>query len=493
MEEKKDHRPLIRLTALVVSLALYFILLNLALNYLILYIKNLNLVLTDSQAAEQAMAFKAVYLYTAPVGFDNYIPILGAAILAFLTVIKLDQQYDIKYGNKTTKGGSRFMTIKEMEKVLYSFPKSHMEKAKHSGIILALEDGKYYIDPSTIHSLIIGTTRSGKGQTFVLPMVRHIALSQEKHSMVLNDPKGELLEFTYDILKDNGYEIVVLNLRDTEMSSLFNPLQIIIDEYVECRRNNKDLSKCIKLIASLSDTFTHNEQSDPIWPDSARSLMNAMILYLLERGYDTGNMDKVSMYSVYQMFIDFGTKNEQRGKIEVNALDELFKDLAEREPTSPAVAAYSVSNFAKGEMRSSIFSTLASNINIFGSDTGISKLTSGNQIDFRNLVDPKHPTAVFIVVPDNDSTRHVIASLFVNQCYNYLVEYSSNFKGQKLPQRVHFILDEFGNMPRIPDMDTKITVGAGRNLLFNMFIQDLNQLETKYGNAGRPYALTAVI
>lgn len=116
---------------------------------------------------------------------------------------------------------------------------------------------------------------------------------------------------------------------------------------------------------------------------------------------------------------------------------------------------------------------------------GISKLTSGNQIDFNALINPEKPCAVFMIVPDEDTSRHVIASLFVNQCYNNLVETSSQFPNQELPQRVHFILDEFGNMVRIPAMDTKITVGAGRNLLFSLFVQDLNQLDTKYDNAAK--------
>ncbi|MBQ8965508.1 TraG/TraD/VirD4 family protein [Ruminococcus sp.] len=131
------------------------------------------------------------------------------------------------------------------------------------------------------------------------------------------------------------------------------------------------------------------------------------------------------------------------------------------------------------------YSTLASNINIFGSDLGIAKLTSGNQINFYELVDPEKPLAVFMVVPDDNPARWIISSLFVNQCYNSLVSLSAKCIGQKLPQRVHFILDEFGNMVRIPDMDSKITVGAGRNLLFNMFIQDLNQLDTKYDKAAK--------
>lgn len=123
------------------------------------------------------------------------------------------------------------MNTKEMEKVLYSFDCDKMKSAKKSGIIIAKENGKFYIDAETIHSLIIGTTRSGKGQTFVMPMIRHIAMSQAKHSMVINDPKGEIAENCTAMLRENGYKVVFLNLRDTNMSSLWNPLQKAIDEY----------------------------------------------------------------------------------------------------------------------------------------------------------------------------------------------------------------------------------------------------------------------
>jgi type IV secretion system protein VirD4 len=207
-----------------------------------------------------------------------------------------------------------------------------------------------------------------------------------------------------------------------------------------------------------------------------------MLLYMLEQGYDNGHLENVSLYSLYQMFIEFGTKDEMRGQEKINALDELFQSLP---IGNPAKSAYATSNFASGEMRSSIFSTLASNLTLFGSDVGVSKLTSGNQIDFKSLSSPDKPMALFMLVPDNDTSRYVLASLFVNQCYDELVELSSTFTGQKLKQRVHFILDEFGNMVHIPSMDTKITVGAGRNLLFNLFVQDLNQLDSVYGNEAK--------
>lgn len=446
-------------------------------------------------SSSEYFAFKISYLLKPIEGMRSSMTAMFAVMASMFVVTKFDHIYMIKYGNKDIKGDQHFLSHKELLKEckklssdLYYFDAAHPENAKKSGIPIALSQGKMFICPSTTHSLIIGTTRSGKGQTYVNPMIRFIALSHSKHSIVANDPKGELVECEYDILKEQGYDICIFNLRDTNKSSLWNPLQIITDEYVKAMEGNKDLSKVNKLVTSLAATFTDNPKSDPIWPDSAKSLLIAMILLIMERCYAENCLDKVNMYSVYNFFIEFGTYNESvkdtktgRPK-ELNALDMIFQNLP---LGSPAKSAYSTSNFAKGEMRSSIFSTLASNINIFGSDMGISKLTSANQIDFNRLINPKKPCAIFMVVPDEDTSRHVIASLFVNQCYNYLVEQSSQFRGQKLPQRVHFILDEFGNMVRIPDMDTKITVGAGRELLFDLFVQDLNQLDTKYDNAAK--------
>lgn len=463
---------------------LIYVVINLCLNYFHLSLTFINAKHKGITAVEY-FRLKWTYFITT----DNFplpMVIMISFFIGIMLALRSETHWRIKNENKTIKGKQRFMNAKEMDKVLYSFPCDDMRSAKKSGIIIAKENGKFYIDAETIHSLIIGTTRSGKGQTFVMPMIRHIAMSQAKHSMVINDPKGEIAENCTAMLRENGYKVVFLNLRDTNMSSLWNPLQKAIDEYKKARDNNEDLDKTIDEVQSLATVFTADEQSQPIWPESAKSLLVAMILYLLEKGYDDGNLANVSMYSIYNLFVEFGTENEVQivngEKRNVNALDSLFKSLPRG---SAAKAAYATSRFAEGDCRASIFTTLSSDISIFGSDSGISRLTSGNQINFEELADPDHPMAVIMIVPDEKKSRHVIASLFVNQCYNALVDYANKFIGQKLPQRVHFILDEFGNMVNIPDMDTKITVGAGRNLLFDLFVQDLNQLDTKYNNAAK--------
>ncbi|MBQ9531611.1 MAG: type IV secretory system conjugative DNA transfer family protein [Eubacterium sp.] len=483
----KQQNPLVVLLEFFIIAAISFFVVNVGINYLFLAVDYFKLS-KGQTSTEHIFDFKLEYLYSNKSNVDTFAMVGISMIISFFIVKRLDESWKVRHGNEDLKGDDHFMTLEELkeDKGLYSFDTKDMHSAEKSGLPIALEGTRLFIAPDTVHSLIIGTTRSGKGQTFVLPMIRQIAMSKAKHSIVANDPKGELLENTYQLLKDEGYNILVLNLRDTNLSSLWNPLQIIIDEYVKAMESDKDLSKTIKLVQSLAALFTDNPKSDPIWPDSARSLLVSIILLLLEKGYETDQLDKVNLYSVNNFLIEYGTTDktvvENRVPKTINALDEIFKALP---IGNPAKSAYSTSNFAKGEMRSSIFSTLSSNINIFATDMGISKLTSGNQIDFNCLIDPDKPCAIFMIVPDEDTSRHVIASLFVNQCYNNLVEVSSQFPNQILPQRVHFELDEFGNMVRIPAMDTKITVGAGRNLLFELYVQDLNQLDSKYDNAAK--------
>lgn len=394
--------------------------------------------------------------------------------------------------NETAKGDARWMTNKDLKKLIKSgqiceIDERYLTEAEKSGIILARKKNTLYVDNTTTHCLIIGTTRSGKTQTFVLPILREMVLSKQKPSLVINDPKGEILEKTYSLFEANGYKVVVLNLKDTNISSLWSPLQIIIDEYVKIRKaKSDDFSSLNPKISSLALLFTENAKSDPIWPKSAQSLLESILLLLLEIAYDNDCLDKLNMYSLYTIFAEFGGHDEYFNKngqpLKINALEQLFSNLP---AGSPIKNAYTTAKFAEGEMLSSMLSTLASNIEIFGRDTGIQKLTSGNEINFDDLINPEQPCAVFMVVPDNNPARHEIASLFIDQCYNHLVERSEEFKNNKLPVTVHFFLDEFGNMVRIPGMDNKITVSAGRNILFELVLQDLNQLDDKYGSISK--------
>lgn len=408
---------------------------------------------------------------------------LTAATVVLLRTVSNDKKTDAK----DIEGKDRWATKREIihNSDFCAVDDRALEEAIKTGPIIARFGHKYVLDTSTTHSLIIGTTRSGKTQTYVLPMIRFMCSGKEKQSFIINDVKGELLENCYDMLWQNGYEIVVLNLRQTDRSSLWNPLTFIMQKYKQAVENNLDFSKVNDYIDVMAEVLTQNDKSDPIWPASAKSLFTAMILYLIEQGYKNNCMDKVNLYSVFQFFIEYGNPEAEAKngmQVTTSKLDKLFEKLPRG---NPAKAAYATSRFAEGDMKSSIFATLSENISIFGKDQGIAALTSGDDIDFIKLFNGDKPAAIFMVIPDNRPARHCIASMFISQSYLALNEYLEENDISSLPRTVNYVLDEFANMVTIPDMSSKITVSASRNILFHLFIQSLSQLEEKYGKSSK--------
>lgn len=410
--------------------------------------------------------------------------LIATAVFARLWFMRTQQNKDIMGSERLGKK----LDLKAQPHIK-SVNENHIEKAEDMGLPIAHYGNRFYYDTSTTNSLIAGTTRSGKSQFFVMWLVYSIANSRNKQHMIINDPKGEILSYTYPTLKKNDYEIHIINLRDTNMSEFWNAFQNIIDDYVEMRETNSDdLSKINLKISTLTLLFTQNDKADPIWPQSAQALFKAIILLLLELAYDNNELEKLNLYSLYTFFVEF-VGYEEKWKTSSNAniftehiaLTELFEALP---AGSAAKNAYATVKLAKGEMLSSILATLSSNITMFGEDVGIQKLTSKNEINIKALLNDDKPCAIFLIVPDNNPSRHSLASLFITQCYEVLVDYTSNPKlcpKRKLNTRVNFILDEFGNMPTIPNLWNIITVCLGRNILFYLFVQDIPQVEQKYG------------
>jgi len=138
---------------------------------------------------------------------------------------------------------------------------------------------------------------------------------------------------------------------------------------------------------------------------------------------------------------------------------------------------YATGSFAKGETRATLFSVLATVIKMF-SDTGIANLTSRTDFELDDI--GKEKTAVFLIIPDEKESRHELASLFIDQCYQALINTAQELPNGKTPIRVNFILDEFSNMPPVASISNKITVSRSRNIRFYLVIQDFDQLKENY-------------
>lgn len=326
------------------------------------------------------------------------------------------------------------------------------------------------IDEAPVHTMVIGITRSGKGETFVIPMIDVLSRAKEKPSIVAHDPKGEISGASYHTLIKRGYDVHIFNLMKQDMGMGFNPLQLIIDNWKE---GNRDTAE--QHTNTIGHTLYHDPNAkDPFWTQSASSLVKAIILAIVEDSIESGEEHKVNMYSVAIFLSTLGSDNDE--KTGDNALDLFFQA---RDIGNPAKEMYATANFSGGNARGSIFAMAMNQLQIFTSEPN-ARLTSYSSMDLTDVGFGDKPLAVFMVTPDYDSSNHILASIFVSQLYRANAEKSVMETGE-MDRHVHFMLDEFGNMPTIEDMDKKVTVGASRGFRFHLIIQAYAQVTAKYG------------
>ena len=392
------------------------------------------------------------------------------------------------------------------------------------------------------HALVLGTTGTGKTQIFANPTVRILAHSGQKPSLVMTDPKGELYTDNAEILKKEGYNIVVLNLDNPYASSLWNPMEIAYKTYERAGNLAKEVKKFSKCTpqemgyrvfdnAQLSgitygDTwygfegkaFPNNDIlkdeleskriqledeaksnlknialslipddpncKDKTWPDGCRDLILGIMQGMLEDSRDPRlgmTLEKFNLFNLYKICM----LRDPAGDRE-STLKTLTKFSEGRDPVQSNVKDLMSSVcLASPVTQRSFIATLGSSIgNILG-DEGIFYMTSGTDINFEDI--PERPTAFFIRIPDHKTERHPLGVLCISQLYKVLVDVANRTydpkskKTGKLKRPVYFILDEFGNMPAVPKFGTMVTVSRSRNIFFEIVLQSYKQLDIKYG------------
>lgn len=366
-------------------------------------------------------------------------------------------------------GTSRLQTEKETD--LTSTVWKTNQPLSKGGIVLGMrpyntvssQTLKVWLDTEDTHTLVIGTTRSGKTRTMIFPTIWTLAHAGE--SMVLSDPKGELYGRTGDYLRKRGYNVVLLDFRNPKRGNHWNPMEQVVQAI-----EDGDESLASEVAWDIANMISpHSGKGERIWTDGQQSVLAALILAV---AMEADTREEKHLTSVYQMLIELGKtiQTEEGPYVPLNAY---FESL----PTGHiAKAAYGTAALAPERTRGSFFTGAASELKLFA-DPNISYLTSQQDHDLREI--GERPTAVFLVIPDEKSTRHILASLYISQCYTALVEKAS-MNRDRLPIRVNFLLDEFGNLPPISDFDKKITVSAGRGIRYTLIVQDFQQLRKLY-------------
>ena len=328
------------------------------------------------------------------------------------------------------------------------------------GVPLYSEKGKIWVDDGESHSLIIGSTGSGKTYCIVNPTV-HI-LAKHGESMVITDPKGEIYEKNAEFLRSRGYKILLLNFRNPQRGNMWNPLSLPYKLY---KNGNPD--KCNELLRDLAINILHDEKTDdPFWQNTSADYFVALAQGLFQ---DAEEKD-INISSI----IDMLTVGEEKYGGSTYA-KEYFKLKGSRNPAyKNAAGTIDAPNDTKG----SIISVFRQKINIFEMAENLSEMLSQSDFDMMDI--GRQKTAVFLIIQDEKKTYHALTTIFVKQCYESLIDVAQE-SGGKLKVRTNFILDEFANMPELKDVTTMITAARSRQIRFNLIIQNFAQLNQVYG------------
>ena len=336
------------------------------------------------------------------------------------------------------------------------------EKVDAAGIPL-INDGKnIWVDDGEYHNIVIGSTGSGKTEMTVQPMVKLLAKKGE--SMIITDPKGEIYEKNGRELEEKGYNVVLLNFRDPQKGSGWNPLTLPYELY---KNGNKD--KANELIDDLAANILYDEAAqnhDPFWEKTSADYFSGLTLALFE----DANEDEINLNSV-NMFTTVG--EEKSGP--TTYVNQYFNM---KDHNSPAYTSASSTLIAPNETKGSILSVFKQKLRLFAARENISEMLSHSDFDMKDIGRKK--TAVFIVIQDEKKTYHSLVTIFLKQCYETLIDVAQE-NGGKLEYRTNFILDEFANMPPLKDITTMITAARSRKIRFTMIIQNFAQLKQVYG------------
>ena len=350
-------------------------------------------------------------------------------------------------------------------------PATAVWEGGQAGVPLAWnkKENTLLIDQRDSHTLVIGPTGSKKSRLVAMPLVRILAHSEAKESMIICDPKAEIYGRTATYLKEQGYRIFTLNLRSPLYGDTWNPLYIPYTFF-----KSGEIDRAYEFVNDIAENLVHSKtNSDPFWDNSASSFFFGLTILLFKYSKEQEEPDTSihlrNLINLRNELIRHGSKN--------NWLWDYAK-------TDPIIASSLIGTVETAkDTQGGILSTFDQKMRIFSMQPSLMELLSQNNIDFDAI--GNEPTAIFLIVPDEKTGFHNLVSLFIKQSYEYIIfsaqqKHKDSFNVGKLKQRVNYVLDEFSSLPTISDFPAMITASRSRNIRFTLFIQSKHQLTQRY-------------
>ena len=431
--------------------------------HVILYLLGLIPVLWLSLGLAPGLKEGLTGLLTAGAGFLNnpltvrLCPESGRAVLTGIGIYGLcialylsDQQ---NFRRREEHGSARWGNARVLNRI-YADKDASANKILTQHTALGLDGRKHR---RNLNILVCGGSGSGKTRFYAKPNVM-----QANTSYVILDPKGELLRDTGGLLREKGYEIRVMDLINMERSHCYNPFVYL--------RTDNDIQR---LVTNLFQNTTPkgSKSQDPFWDQAASMLLLALVFYL---HYEAPEEEQ--NFSMVMEMVRAGEVREDDDDFR-SPLDILFQRLEERNPEHIAVRYYRSYRSGSAKTLKSIQITLISRLEKFNLDS-LAAITRTDEMELWSIGEKK--TAIYAVIPDNDSSFNFIVGMLYTQLFQQLYYQADVVHGGRLPVHVHFVMDEFANVALPDQFDKLLATMRSREISVSIIIQNMAQLKTLF-------------
>ena len=357
------------------------------------------------------------------------------------------------YRRREEHGSAKWGEARTVNKKYAQHPKS-ANKLMTQNVSIGLDAKKHH---RNLNTLVCGGSGAGKTRFYCKPN-----LMQANTSYVILDPKGEIVRDVGKLLEAKGYEIKVLDLISMEKSHCYNPFVYL--------RSDNDIQRLVTNLFK-STTPKGSQSNDPFWDTAASMLLLALIFYL---HYEAPE-DEQNFAMVMEMLRAGAIEDEEEPR--PSPLDNLFSELEYENPEHIALKYYHSYHSGSAKTLKSIQITLAARLEKFNLES-LAALTTTDELELETLGEKK--TALFALIPDNDTSFNFLVSLLYTQLFQQLFYSADHIHGGSLPVPVHFLMDEFANVSLPDDFDKILSVMRSRSVSVSIILQNLAQLKALF-------------
>lgn len=527
-----------------ILLFLIDIFLFLLFNYIINVFCNVGKMFQDMDNMASYMGLNNILFSVRNFTNSGLIKTLYGFFLIAVIILDIFLSYDIKTAfseeaiNKQQKGDSKLATLEDIRKQYKEIDECGTVYEGRPGFPISRYGNKLYIDTNTTHNLIIGITRSGKGELYVMTSMEIYSRATIQPSMIINDMKGELYKSNQKtrLLQSRGYLVYFINLQNPEEGDGYNPLESIINAWESGNRTfAEDLTQSFVwqifdpdsatgtekyfaqtgadvtaalILAHLEDALRLDEEENKkrkaafdrkvenfkrLDEEMQNEVREQYKLYLSDVTLDNNvtaipddaafietheNRKKINMYTIINTYMEL--VNIPVLDMEGRPTGKTYLDLffTERPQGDRAKMKYMSTGVASGKTKGNILSTMNAKLNIYTMES-VAKLTAESSFKLEDIGFGDKPIAVFLGIPYGDKSKHQLATTFIRQ--TFLINANLCWDGGKCKRPIKNISDEVGNMPKIDDLVNMITVSAGCDITYDLYIQSYSQFDDVYG------------